>query len=91
MSLRTAFAAVPAACNPSLESPDWTNDGRKRAYDLRARKDLRGGPFRDFVHCIRTGRKPLVTAETARRSLLVPMAAEKSIEEKRIVRVSELR
>ncbi|MBN1673893.1 MAG: hypothetical protein JXR37_22785 [Kiritimatiellae bacterium] len=47
--------------------------------------------FKDFVDCIRTGRQPLVTAETARRSLLVPLAAEKSILEKRIVNVTEVR
>jgi hypothetical protein len=32
-----------------------------------------------------------VTGEIARQSLLVPMAAEKSIREKRVVHVSELR
>jgi len=51
---------------------------------------LRGGLFRDFVDCILTGAAPLVCAERGRRSMLVPLAAERSIEERRAVHVSEL-
>jgi predicted dehydrogenase len=54
-------------------------------------RDLEGGLFRDFCECVRTGRQPLVTGELARRSLLVPLAAEKSLVEKRVVNVDELK
>jgi len=51
---------------------------------------LRGGVFRDFVDSVRTGGTPLVTPEIARKSLLVPLAAEKAIAEGRVVHVSEI-
>jgi predicted dehydrogenase len=51
---------------------------------------LRGGLWDDFVDCARTGSTPLVTPERGRRSLLVPLAAEKSIAESRVVHVNEL-
>lgn len=66
-------------------------NGATMTYDAGLGAELRGGMFADFVDCVRTGRQPLVTGEMARASLLVPMAAEKSIEEKRVVHVSELR
>ena len=58
--------------------------------DLKAEGVLRGGLCRDFVRCVHTGEQPLVTPEMARDSILVPLAAEKAIEEKRVVHVSEL-
>ena len=58
--------------------------------DINAPRLLRGGLWKDFVDCIRTGRKPLVTGERGRKSLLVPLAAELSIREHRIVHVDEL-
>lgn len=66
------------------------NSGEKSDHAFTQKEILNGGVFQDFVDCIRTGRKPLVDGETARQSMLVPLAAEKSIEEKRIVHVSEL-
>lgn len=66
-------------------------NGTKMTYDAGPDAELRGGMFQDFLDCIRTGRRPLVTGELGRASLLVPLAAEKSIEEKRLVHVSELR
>jgi len=67
------------------------NDGHKEHFDYLGGGDvLRGGLTADFIRCIRTGDQPLVTPERGRKSLLVPMAAEKSIAEKRIVHVSEL-
>jgi predicted dehydrogenase len=51
---------------------------------------LRGGSFKDFVHCARTGEAPLVSGTMGRKSLLVPLAAERSIAERRVVQVSEL-
>ena len=68
------------------------NNGARMRLDYTGEPELllRGGLFRDFVHCARTGETPLVTGEMGRRSLLVPLAAEKSIAEKRVVHVSEL-
>ena len=65
-----------------------TNDGASRTFENRA--VVRGGLFRDFVDCVRTGEQPLVTAEMGRASLRVPLAAEMSIAEKRVVNVSEV-
>lgn len=61
--------------------------------DIKMMKDefLRGGVFRDFADCIISGKQPLVTPQMGRDSLLVPMAAELSIKEKRIVNISELK
>jgi len=66
------------------------NDRRCEEYDYKWVPEIRGGVFLDFVRCIRTGEQPLVTGERARKSLLVPLAAERSIQEKRVVNVSEL-
>jgi predicted dehydrogenase len=51
---------------------------------------LRGGVFRDFAESILNNQTPLVTPERARRSMLIPLAAEMSIDEKRMVDVKEL-
>lgn len=67
------------------------NDGREdilRYTDMSQR--LRGGMFKDFIDCIRNRTSPLVTSEVGKESLLVPMAAEISIDEKRIVHVNEV-
>ncbi len=53
-------------------------------------RNLRGGLFRDFLDSIREKREMLVTGSMGRDSLLVPLAAEQSIREKRMVHVSEL-
>ncbi len=67
------------------------NDGHVEYFDYTEGGNvLRGGLTGDFVRCIRTGDQPLVTPERGKNALLVPMAAEKSIVEKRIVHVSEL-
>ncbi|MFA7230389.1 MAG: Gfo/Idh/MocA family oxidoreductase [Victivallaceae bacterium] len=66
------------------------NNGDK--YDLNIPGDVRGGIWQDFIDCVLDGkRQPLVTPEMGRNSLLVPMAAELSIKEKRIVNVNELK
>ncbi|MBT3379382.1 MAG: Gfo/Idh/MocA family oxidoreductase [Lentisphaerae bacterium] len=65
-----------------------TENGERTEYAID--HDLRGGIYRDFVECACTGRQPLVTGERGRRSLLVPIAAELSILEKRPVSVTEL-
>ena len=59
-------------------------------YEMSFVPNLRGGLMQDFLDCIRSGNRPLVTPEMGRQSMLVPMAAEKSIIEKRIVNVGEL-
>ena len=64
------------------------NSGERRTY--RINETLRGGMAADFVRAVRTGEPTLVTPEMGKQSLLVPLAAEKSIEEKRAVHVSEL-
>ena len=66
------------------------NTGEKSDYEFPRKAVLRGGLFTDFVNCVRTGDRPLVDGETAKASMLVPLAAEKSIDEKRVVHVSEL-
>jgi len=65
------------------------NNGKKS--DIIVSGELRGGVFKDFVDCIRTGNKPLMTGEIAKESMLIPLAAEVSIEEKRIVNINELK
>ncbi len=61
-------------------------------YDLSVPGVVRGGIWQDFVDCVLDGkRQPLVTPEMGRSSLLIPMAAELSIKEKRIVNVNELK
>ncbi len=53
--------------------------------------EFREGMFQDFIDCVISGRQPMVSPEMGRKSLLVPMAAERSIREKRVVHVSELK
>jgi len=65
------------------------NTGEVETYDLSGVPDIRGGVFRDFVACVKSGDAPFVTGELGRASLLVPLAAEKSIAEKRVVHVDE--
>jgi len=65
-----------------------TNDGRKE--DVTVPGVLRGGLFADFLRCVKTRETPLVTPEMGLRSLLVPLAAERSIAERRPVDVGEL-
>lgn len=71
------------------------NDGRQEKYEYfqpdKGFPELKGGVFKDFVDCIREEREPMVTPERGKNSMLVPMAAEISIEEKRIVHVNELK
>jgi predicted dehydrogenase len=62
--------------------------GEKMTYNSTA--VVRGGLFRDFVESIVHGRQPLVSAADGRASLLAPLAAERSLDEKRVVHVSEL-
>ena len=64
-------------------------DGSTMTYHIQA--NLRGGIWKDFVDCVRTGKEPLVSGARARKSILIPMAAEKAIEERRVVSVKELR
>lgn len=66
------------------------NNQHEEHFDMRKNQWIRGGLEGDFLDCMATGKAPLVTGEVARSSLLVPMAAEKSIEEQRIVNISEL-
>ena len=65
------------------------NNGEKR--DFQSDVLIRGDIFQDFIDSVLEGRQPLVTAEMGRRSVLVPLAAEISIQEKRAVHVSELK
>ena len=58
--------------------------------DLAFDATVRGDIFQDFTDSVLEGRAPLVTAQMGRRSMLVPLAAEISIREKRAVHVSEL-
>ncbi|HRU06363.1 MAG TPA: Gfo/Idh/MocA family oxidoreductase [Candidatus Brocadiia bacterium] len=67
------------------------NNGGVESLDYRNAPPLRGGMCRDFVDSVRDGRDPLVTGLMARQSLLIPLAAEMSIAEKRVVNVSEVK
>lgn len=58
--------------------------------DFKINEDLRGGMLQDFVDCVRERREPLVTGEIGRASLLIPLAAERSIESGRAVEMSEI-
>jgi len=44
----------------------------------------------DFFNCLREGKEPLANGEAGKLSVLIGLAAEKSIEEKRIIRISEI-
>lgn len=66
-----------------------TNDGKSR--DFQSEVLVRGDIFQDFADSVLTGREPLVTGAMGRKSMLVPMAAEISMREKRVVHVSELK
>ncbi|HWL51643.1 MAG TPA: Gfo/Idh/MocA family oxidoreductase [Chthoniobacteraceae bacterium] len=65
-----------------------TNNGDTELLDCPG--ELRGGVFLDFLNCVRSRTEPLVSFEKGRRSLLVPLAAERSIREKRVVLISEI-
>jgi len=65
-------------------------DGRDEVLPTNPDKHLLGGLWKDFVDCILENRRPLVAPQRGRRSLLIPLAAEKSIAEKRVVHVNEL-
>lgn len=67
------------------------NKGDKEAYTVNCHEDLDGGVFDEFISCIIGGGKPRVDGKTAKNSMLIPLAAELSIKEKRIVHVSELK
>ncbi|OGS43254.1 MAG: hypothetical protein A2539_10450 [Elusimicrobia bacterium RIFOXYD2_FULL_34_15] len=43
-----------------------------------------------FLECVKTGKKPLADEECGRLSLLIGLAAEKSLNEKRIVEIKEI-
>ncbi len=61
-----------------------------KRHDFEVPGEIRGGLYQDFLDCMKSRTNPLVTGARARASLLVPMAAERSIAEGRIVHVSEL-
>ena len=67
------------------------NSLHKEHYEMIQNQWIRGGLEQDFVNCIRSGKQPLITSDAAKNSLLVPMAAELSMDEKRIVHVNELK
>ncbi len=52
--------------------------------------NLRGGVLVDFLRSVQTRMPPLVNFERGRSSLLVPLAAECSLREGRVVRVDEI-
>ena len=58
--------------------------------DLEINTTVRGDIFQDFADSVLDCHAPLVTAQMGRRSMLVPLAAEISMREKRAVHVSEL-
>lgn len=66
---------------------EYTNGDRE---EIETQRLLRGGLWQDFIDCVRTGEKPLVGGDRGRKSLLVPLAAERSIRERRIVHVDEI-
>ena len=55
-----------------------THTGEKE--DFRIDEEARGGLFADFLECVRDRRDPLVTGEHGRNSLVVPIAAQTSLE-----------
>jgi predicted dehydrogenase len=61
-----------------------------KTFEVDEPGELRGGLFRDFLDCIAEGNEPLVGGAKARQSLLVPLAGEISMAEKRVVQISEL-
>lgn len=66
------------------------NNKERIDYKIDVFNQIRGGIFRDFAQSIIENRQPLVTGEIGKKSLLIPLAAEKSIEEKRPVDISEI-
>jgi predicted dehydrogenase len=53
--------------------------------------DIEGSVFNEFLSCIVEGGEPMVDGAMAKNSMLIPLAAELSIREKRIVLVNELK
>jgi len=51
---------------------------------------LRGGMLQDFVDCVRERKRPLMTGEEGRASLLIPAAAQLSLELGRVVEIGEV-
>jgi len=66
------------------------NNNDRIDYKVDVHSKIRGGLFRDFAQSIIENRQPFVTGEIGKKSILVPLAAEKSIEEKRVVDISEI-
>ena len=58
----------------------FVNTHTGESADFQINEDARGGVFQDFVDRVRDRSEPLVTGETGRKSLIVPIAAEQSIE-----------
>ena len=58
--------------------------------DFKIDENLRGGLLQDFVDCVRERKEPLMTGEQGRASLLVPIAAQLSLERGQPVDVSEV-
>lgn len=46
---------------------------------------------REFLECLETGRRPFADGEVGRRSLIIALAAERSIQEQRPIKIEELR
>ena len=62
------------------ETIHFVNTHTGEAEDFCINEDARGGPFQDFVDCVRNRTEPLVTGALARASLIVPIAAQQSME-----------
>jgi predicted dehydrogenase len=46
--------------------------------------------IRDFIDCIQTGREPTVSGKEARNATAIGLAATRSLDERRPVKVSEI-
>lgn len=76
--------------NRDGEVVHFRNTHKNIQEEFKSNEDLRGGMLQDFVDCVRERKAPLVTGEIGRASLLVPLAAERSLETGRPVEISEI-
>jgi len=72
------------------ETLHFINTHKNIKQDFILKEVLRGGMLQDFADCVRERKPPLVTPEMGRASVLVPIAAERSMELGRPVQISEI-
>jgi len=76
--------------NKDGEIIHFENGHKDIKEDFKIDENLRGGMLQDFVDCVRERKEPLMTGEHGRASLLIPVAAQLSLERGQPVDISEV-